>query len=288
MSEDVRLFADCHCELSESPMWNEKDKMLYWRGFHGELYRKRINNDVNDFECFQLNIGNIGSMVFTDSDYILLFADGGKIWKWKPYLEPILYKNFQKTLFNDVIADPKGRVYCGMLAENFFDRKRRGEYGSLWMLDNDRNLICLENDTGTVPNGIRFSPELDKLYFGVTDHDCVYVYDYEAETGKISNRKVFATNCCPDGMAMDVNGNLWVACCQPGRPLLCYNPHGELTCEIYFPVHRIISVAFGGEDKSLMFVTTAHENQPEGDHDGGVFVVENTAVGADEFVLKGM
>ena len=78
MEENIRLFADCRCELSESPMRNKEGEFLYWHGFHGELYRKKINDDVNDFECFQLNIGRIGSMVFTNSNYMLLFADGGK------------------------------------------------------------------------------------------------------------------------------------------------------------------------------------------------------------------
>ena len=147
MKNNIKLFADCRCELSESPMWNKKDKFLYWHGFRGELYRKKINDDVNDFECFRLNIGRIGSMVFTDNDYMLLFADDVKIWKWKP---------------------------------------------------------C------------------------------------------------------------------------------------EIINEIYFPVYRIISVAFGGDDKSVMFVTTAGEHSPVGKHDGGVFMVEDMAVGAEEFILKGM
>lgn len=287
LEKNIKLFADCHCELSESPMWNKKENLLYWRGFHGELYRKKINNDVNDFECFQLNIGNIGSMVFTDSDYMLLFADGGKIWRWKPYSEPVLHKDFKKTLFNDVIVDPQGRIYCGMLAEHFFEPDKIGKYGSLWLLYNN-DFICLEDKTGNTPNGIRFSPQLDKLYFGVTDHDCVYVYDYDKTTGKLSNKKVFASGCFPDGIAMDINGNLWVTDCRQGGPLLCYNPQGEVIDEIYFPVYRIISVAFGGKDNSTMFVTTSGGNSPKGNHDGGVFMIENIATGAEEFILKGM
>lgn len=286
MEKNIKLFADCRCELSESPMWNEKENCLYWHGFHGELYRKKLTDDVNDFECFQLDIGRIGSMVFTDDDYMLLFADGGRIWKWKPYSEPILYKDFNKSLFNDVITDPEGRVYCGMLADHFFEPDKVADHGSFWMLDNKMDLIPIEEKTGKTPNGIRFSPQLDKLYFAVTDHNCVYVYDYDKSTGKLSNKKVFATDCLPDGIATDTDGNVWVTCCKPGGALLCYNPQGEIIDEIYFPVYRIISVAFGGADKSIMFVTTASENNAVGEHDGGVFMIENIAKGAEEFILK--
>lgn len=102
------------------------------------------------------------------------------------------------------------------------------------------------------------------------------------------NKKVFASGCFPDGIAMDINGNLWVTDCRQGRPLLCYNPQGEVIDEIYFPVYRIISVAFGGEDNSTMFVTTSGGNSPKGNYDGGVFMIENIATGAEEFILKGM
>jgi len=110
MNKIIKLFADCKCELSESPIWNKKEKMLYWRGFHGEIYRKSVNGNALDFECFQLQIGNIGSIVFTNSDYLLLFGEWGKVWKWKPGFEPEFYMQFGNSLFNDVIVDKKGRV----------------------------------------------------------------------------------------------------------------------------------------------------------------------------------
>ena len=284
-NKPYRIFADCHCTLSESPMWNDREQMLYWRGFHGELYRKPYDNDPDNYECFQLNIGAIGSMVFTDTDEMLLFADEGKIWKWIPGQEPVLYKDFKLNLFNDVLIDPKGRIYCGMLTENFFGEGERGKYGSFWRLDPDGEFYCIDNRIGAIPNGIRFSPDLTKLYFGITDDDTIYCYDYDLETGELSNRTALIGDCYPDGIAMDVEGNIWNANCRPGKPVQCFNPKGELIAEYDFPVHRPISVAFGGPDRKSLFVTTAHENQPVGEHDGGVFVIENTVGGADEYIL---
>lgn len=84
LCKKIKLFANCKCELSESPMYNKRDKMLYWRGFRGEIYRKYIDDDVDKFECFPLNVGNIGSMVFTNMEDILLFGEKGIVWKWKP------------------------------------------------------------------------------------------------------------------------------------------------------------------------------------------------------------
>lgn len=284
MDKKIRLFADCKCALSESPIWNKRDKKLYWRGFHGEIYRKPVSDNTDDFECFQLAIGNIGSIVFTDGDSILLFGDAGKIWRWKPGEDAVLYKDFEKALFNDVITDAKGRVYCGMLAEHYFDIHKRGKHGSLWMLENG-NLTCLEKTEGTTPNGIRFSPDMKKMYFAVTDEDCIYVYDYDAATGKIANKKVFATGCHPDGITVDSKGNLWVANCRPGKPLVCYDENGKKTDEIYIDTYRVISVAFGGENNDMMFVATACEKEMADGKNGGVFLIENVGVGSKEYTL---
>lgn len=150
MSEDkIKLFADCHCTLSESPMWNKKEKMLYWRGFEGQIYRK----------------------------------------------------------------------------------------------------------------------------------------SYDEKTGELTNKRTFAKECCPDGIAVDTDGNVWVANCSPGQPLMCFNQDGQLIKEYYLPVYRVISVAFGGEDNELLFITTASEGHAVGEHDGGVFVIENEAVGAEEYIF---
>lgn len=284
MEKKIKLFANCKCELSESPIWNERDHMLYWRGLDGEIFRKRINDDADDFECFQLNIGKIGSIVITDDEGFLLFAEHGKVWQWKPLEKPKLYKDFNKALFNDVMVDPKGRIFCGMLAENYFDSEKRGKNGSLWMFDEEKQLVCIEDDVSPTPNGIRFSPQLDKMYFAVTDDKCVYCYDYDLLTGTLRNKTVFATDCNPDGIATDCEGNLWVADCRGGHPLKCFTPQGELREELYFPVYRIISVAFGGDSRQYVFVTTAPENPSKADG-GQVYWFEAEITGAEEFVF---
>ena len=117
--------------------------------------------------------------------------------------------------------------------------------------------------------------------------DVVYEYDYNIQTGELSNRRVYAEDCSPDGIAMDRDGNLWVTDCRPGNPLIAFDRAGNRVVELVFPVRRVISAAFGGENRELLFVTTAHEGAPRGKHDGGVFLLENTAGGTDEFLGTG-
>lgn len=284
MEREIKLFAACQCRLSESPMWNDQDKMLYWRGLDGEIFRKKEKTAPNEYERFDLNIGSIGSIVFTQTDDILLFGDGGKVWKWKPYGKPFLYKDFGGSLFNDVLCDSKGRVYCGMLANNYFNQEKREKYGSFWRLEPNGDFICIDNKISATPNGIRINPQMDTLYFANTDDDCVYSYSYNVETGEIYNKKVFADNCCPDGIAVDKDGNVWVTDCKPNdSKLICFSKYGERIREWCLPVRRVISVAFGGEDSKTLFITTAHEGCPKGEYDGGVFYMRVKVAGAQEY-----
>ena len=47
----------------------------------GEIFRKQMGTAPNVYECFDLGIGGMGSMVFTNTDTILVFGENGKIWK---------------------------------------------------------------------------------------------------------------------------------------------------------------------------------------------------------------
>lgn len=285
MHTEPTLFANSKCfKLAESPMWHKAQAALYWRGYHGEIYRKQRLDDPDDFECFQLNVGKIGSMVFTATDEILLFCEGARVWRWVPYHEPVLLYDFKGDVFNDVLCDSRGRIYCGMLAPNFFDRPNRGKNGSFWRLDGDK-MTCLDRSISPTPNGIRLSPENDRLYFAVTDDHAIYCYDYDVETGALSHKRVFVSDCRPDGIAIDAAGNLWVADCRPDGGVLCYDKEGEMIRRVRVPANRTMSVAFGGADGKTVFVTTGCASEGQRDFDGGVFSFQSDVPGAPEHLF---
>jgi sugar lactone lactonase YvrE len=57
-------------------------------------------------------------------------------------------------------------------------------------------------------------------------------------------------------MTVDADGNLWVACFGGGA-VRGYAPSGEQVSEISLPVSQVTSCAFGGQDWSELFVTSA-------------------------------
>ena len=87
----------------------------------------------------------------------------------------------------------------------------------------------------------------------------MYAYDYDIETGSLSNRRIFLTaHDYPwtfDGSTIDAEGYLWNAHVFGGR-LARYAPDGSLDRMIEFPVRNLTSVMFGGKNLDVLYVTS--------------------------------
>jgi sugar lactone lactonase YvrE len=98
------------------------------------------------------------------------------------------------------------------------------------------------------------------MYFIDSATQAVDVFDYDVTTGSCSDRRRLVTiepdDGIPDGMTVDADGNLWVACFAGGA-VRCYAPSGKQVDEIGFPVRQVTSCAFGGSDWSDLYVTSA-------------------------------
>jgi sugar lactone lactonase YvrE len=116
------------------------------------------------------------------------------------------------------------------------------------------------HETGiTISNGIGWSPDSRYFYFADSPLRTIYVYDFDAVTGDIANRRVFAhtpEGAHPDGAALDANGFLWSAHWGAGR-IARYAPDGRVDRTFDVPVSQPTCLAFGGPDLDLLFVTSA-------------------------------
>jgi sugar lactone lactonase YvrE len=108
----------------------------------------------------------------------------------------------------------------------------------------------------------------------------VAAYDYDADTGDISNRRVAVaipgTMGMPDGMCVDDEGMLWVAL-WGGREVTRWDPStGALLERIGIPALNVSSCAFGGRDRDELYVTTARVGTDTAQYPlaGGLFVLK--------------
>lgn len=281
------LIADYNCRTGEGPVWHEDERRLYWLDIPaGKLYRYDPKTGEHGL-CFQNKpIG--GFTVQNDGSLLLFMADCTvAVWQDGTIVETIIDSIPEEreagARFNDVIADPRGGVFCGTMATP----KRSGH---LYYLAPDGTLTEILDNVG-VSNGLGFTPDQTQMYYTDTRTKTIYLFDYDVETGGVSNQHPFIIvpdkpgEGSPDGMTVDAEGYIWSAR-WGGNCLVRYNPQGHEVQRVHFPANKVSSVTFGGEDYTDMYVTTANPSgnkAQEGPGAGALFHVNLGIKGTAEF-----
>ena len=278
------LIADYRCETGEGPLWHPMEKRLYWADIPaGRIFRYDPATGRHE-QCYEGDI--VGGFTLQADGCLLLFMDRGAVKIWRDgELTTVLEDIFEEraTRFNDVIADPAGRVFCGTMSTP--DRP-----GRLYRLDTSGDYTRVVDNVG-VSNGLGFTPDRKQMYYTDSTAGKIYRFDYDEKTGDIANQQVFARvppqEGIPDGMTVDALGHVWSARWD-GSCLVRYTPGGIEERRILFPVKKVSSVTFGGSDYTDMYVTTAGgDNKPEeGEGAGALFRLNLGIRGVEEFYSR--
>lgn len=285
-THQVRIVADFACECGEGPLWHPSEKKLYWTDIPtGRLFRYDPATD----EAEQVYEGRpVGGFTLQADGSLLLFRDQGNVVVWQPgdgggeitrtIVEEI--PDERGTRFNDVFADPEGRVYCGTMP---LPDVRPGR---LYRLDADGSYQVLLEGIG-VANGMGLTPDGSGLYFTDTRARTIWLFDYDRATGNITNQRPFIEvpegEGGPDGMTVDAQGEIWSAR-WGGAGVYHYDAAGQLKAKIDLPAEQITSIAFAGEDLSDAYVTSAgaHQKPDTGEHAGALFHLRPGVAGQPE------
>ena len=278
------LIADYRCETGEGPLWHPMEKRLYWADIPaGRIFRYDPATGRHE-QCYEGDI--VGGFTLQADGCLLLFMERGAVKIWRDgALTTVLEDIFEEraTRFNDVIADPAGRVFCGTMSTP--DRP-----GRLYRLDTSGDYTRVVDNVG-VSNGLGFTPDRKQMYYTDSTAGKIYLFDYDEKTGDIANQQVFARvppqEGIPDGMTVDALGHVWSARWD-GSCLVRYTPGGIEERRILFPVKKVSSVTFGGSDYTDMYVTTAGgDNKPEeGEGAGALFRLNLGIRGVEEFYSR--
>ena len=188
--------------------------------------------------------------------------------------------------FNDGRVDRQGRFWVGSLVEGETDPP--GATGELYSVTPD-GTVRSHFDGIRIPNSICWSPGGETMYFADTQKREIHAFAFDVESGRLGQRSLFARTpkgAFPDGSTVDAEGYLWNAEWGSGR-VVRYAPDGSIEAEIDLPVSQATCVAFGGENLSTLYVTTAKvglseeaiEAEPQA---GDVFVYETSVCGLPE------
>lgn len=276
------VIADYYCQCGENPLWHPSEQRLYWIDIDlGRLFWYEPATGRHQM-CFEGEV--IGGFTLQADGALLLFMARGavKVWRDGNLAETLIDEipDERDSRFNDVIADPAGRVFCGTMSTP--DR-----LGRLYRLDPDGALTLVVDQVGC-SNGLGFTPDRKCLYHTDSHAREIYRYDYDEESGAITNRRVFVKTPegegGPDGMTVDAEGYVWCAKWN-GSCLIRFTPEGIEERRIAFPAKKVSSVAFGGKDYTELFVTTASRGDRaiEGAGAGALFRLATGIRGVPEF-----
>ncbi len=283
-SLEVELIADYACETGENPLWHPIEKRLYWCDIpNGRIFRYDPAHGTHE-QCYQGR--PVGGFTIQVDGSLLLFMDRGTIaiWREGSLTEVVAEIPAERaSRFNDVIADPRGRVFCGTMSTD-------ANKGRLYRLDLDGSLHVILEGIGC-SNGMAFTLDRKGLYYTDSLAYEIYFFDYNIEDGSISNQRVFAAfseaDGLPDGATLDADGRLWSALWD-GYSFVRLSADGKIDERVILPTRKVSSVAFGGEDYSDLYVTTAGGNAKEenGASAGALFRVKAQTRGLPAFFSR--
>lgn len=291
-TSNMELVIDSKSGLGEGAFWNYKTGVLMWIDISGKILN--IYNPKTGFNKEMFTGQMVGTVVPEESGLLLVALQNG-IYQLDPQsggktLIADPEENIPTNRFNDGKCDPAGRFWAGTM-----DLDLKSGLGALYRLDPDSTIHTMIENV-SISNGIVWSLDFKKMYYIDSPTQKVMTYDYNNETGEITNPvtafEIPVETGLPDGMTIDAEGNLWVAL-YGGAAVGCWNPEtGELLRKIDVPAKNITSCAFGDDDLGTLYITTARQETSDEELEkypnaGGVFKTRPGVKGVDAFFFKG-
>ncbi len=267
-----------HCELGENPLWNPADGSLCWTDITGgALHRIQPSTGEHGILYRGVPVGGFtlqsdGTLLLFRVNDIALLHPGGRVEVMREFADE------GAARFNDVIADPEGRVFAGTIGCT-------DTSGGLYRVERDGTITLLFRGTG-VSNGMGFSPDLRTFYWTCSTRRRIYAFDYDRPSGALTRERVLYQagdiEGIPDGLTVDCDGNIWSARWD-GFALVQHAPDGRMLRKFPFPVAKVSSLCFGGPSLDEIFVTTAGGQPGSVTADGSVYHWRADVKGVPEF-----
>jgi gluconolactonase len=181
--------------------------------------------------------------------------------------------------YNDLTTDAAGRIYAGSLgASPVFDDGREPSSGDLYLLDLDCSARVVARDI-QLTNGLGFSPDGRTLYHSDSRRQHVNSYAV-ADNGDLGEKVVFARieKGVPDGLAVAVDGSVWVALAGGGHGVAVFQSDGGLREHIRIPDPMCTSVCFGREDLQSLFIVSGSDGSGS-EASGAVYELRTAVAG---------
>ena len=260
MTLRIECVLACANHLGEGPVWDTATGVLWWLDGTGRRVGNpsiwRLQPSTGRVDNWSLD-RDVGALAVRENGKLVLALDRGFHF-FDPATEELeliasIEAGQPRSRLNDGKVDRRGRFIAGGM-----DDKEELPICGLWRLDPDLTVTRVEEGI-ICTNGPCWSPDDKTFYVADTFVDEFWAYDYDIDTGALSNKRVFADTKSgagvPDGSTVDAEACLWNAELISGD-LVRYDPEGNVERRIGMPVRNITSVMFGGDKLDEIYVTS--------------------------------
>ena len=271
--------------------------MLYWLDISGRQIL-RANIYMNSVETWDLP-DEPGCMAPAANGGLIVALRHGvfRATQWRGSLQLLTTLDYDPAHMraNDGKCDAQGRFWIGTI-----DETRQLKNAALYCVDarhpspsGQPEVVChIKPSSGmTTANGLAFSPDKRTIYWADTPSHTVWAWDFDANSASMSRQRVFARFATkppgwqspalaaatlpdttlvqpqvssyggrPDGAAVDVQGNYWVAMFE-GQRVCQFAPDGTLLASIPTPLMCPTMPCLGGEDLKTLYITSASHHR---------------------------
>jgi sugar lactone lactonase YvrE len=246
----------------ESPRWH--DGNLWFLDIHDKGIKTadlggRIETAVElPFIPNALGFRRDGSLLVGDAMQRQIHRWDGK------NLQPVLnLADITTFCLSDGIVDAQDRMYVGDIGYNFFDPRLKPVDTCVIACVGPDGRTRVVADSLHFPNGMVINPDGNTLIVAETMGHRLTAFDVQAD-GSLANRRVYAQlpdDVSPDGIALDVEGAVWVANPEGQFGALRVREGGEIIERVELET-QCYAVMLGGPERRHLFICGSDSHDP--------------------------
>lgn len=256
MANEAVHFHPLRAELGEGPIWDAQRKLLWCVDITAPTLHALdpVTGTRRSWKAPR-KIGWIlpqasGGLIAGLADGLYHFDAGDGSFHPAAKVEPHLPSN----RLNDAALAPDGTIWFGTMDDR--EAEATGRFYSY-----DGNVRECGLAPMCITNGPAVSPDGRTLYTVDTRAREIWASTIRGGGG-LSEHRLFASIAAgegwPDGVTCDAEGSVWLGLWD-GWCARRYDPAGNVTSEVRFPVANVTKIAIGGSDGRTAFATTARK-----------------------------
>ena len=245
--------------FTEGPVWHPEGYLLLSDIEGARIYRYDPNAQAEKVSVWRENSGNANGNTLDRQGRLVTCEHGNRRVSRTEQNGTVItladsYNGKRLNSPNDVVVKSDGTVYFSDPPYGIQPEQREQPCNGLYRIKADGVLELLMDDFDR-PNGLAFSPDEGILYVGDSPRRHVRAFDVQPD-GMLTNSRIFADMDhpqpgSPDGMKLDVEGNLYVA---GATGVWVFTPEGEHLGVVTTP-ERPANCAWGDADRQTLYVT---------------------------------